>query len=166
MYQKTRFDPYEFYSDLDNQIIRASIEGMICAICGKEFSKGETIVRDLLTNIGPTSRSGHNSNTVAPCCLSHRNFWIDNRPWLKPHPCQNCQRPVINLYRELTRTHTFCCARCERKWWNRKNRKSTRIECEQCGEEFNQKRSDQKYCKPACRQTAFYRRSRNTLKAS
>ena len=167
MYQNTRFTSFEWYSDQENQIVQASIEGKICAICGKEFSEEETVVRDLFIYIGrPTPRYSH---TVSPCCLSHQDkieplFVLPNGRVIEasilPEPCacQNCHRPVINLYRTFTRIHTFCCSRCERQWWNRRNRKATQVQCKQCGQEFNQKRSDQKYCKPACRQKAYYQR--------
>jgi hypothetical protein len=56
-----------------------------------------------------------------------------------------------------------CSVRCSRLARNARRRRSTIATCCTCGKQFQQRRSDARYCSNACRQGAYRRRKRGIV---
>jgi hypothetical protein len=95
----------------------------------------------------------------APICLLCS---IDNQSYQRPlrFRCLGCGRPIRHRDSRLNRNDQVCCADCERKVRNERNRVRRRVvheprKCSECGEYFVPKREDAETCSNKCRQAKF-----------
>jgi hypothetical protein len=130
-----------------------------CADCGRALAPQEPVWRHRIS-LGPGFLGFGWRYGVAPCCEQCRSTW---RPYAPVVPCEGCGRPVHNGRTCRTRRHTFCCEVCKLQAVNadaRQKRALTRntMPCEGCGETFEPKRTDARYCSAACRQRVYRKR--------
>ena len=103
-------------------------------------------------------------NVCRKCC--EREGWLDEeRLWLKPQPCEQCGRPLHWNRRQLHVKYHVCSYECARRIWA-KNRGPHYLPvmhepraCAECGQSFYPKRTDARFCSPACKQRAYRKRS-------
>lgn len=86
-----------------------------------------------------------------------RTTRVDGRVAVEVWVCDECGEEFTPHARRDDRR--FCSRTCANRHWAKTSR-ATRaapvreLQCAQCGETFTAKRSDAKYCGPACRQRA------------
>lgn len=114
--------------------------GAACDKCGHRFEEDDE--RRL-------TRGAIRCTTCAP----------DHARWSPVAPCDGCGRPLsVDSYRVRRRVHTcsdYCYATALRL---ARPREREPIDCLTCGERIDARRSDTRYCSPACRQRAYRRR--------
>jgi len=95
-----------------------------------------------------------------PCTQQPRSYYDRitirwKRSFDEPKPCDSCGRliakPTNNDFREDARR--FCSGTCASRYYY-KPKPLIWIPCQQCGETFQAKRSDAKYCSTRCRVAA------------
>ena len=128
-----------------------------CAKCQRPLKPEEPIWRAK----HPIRYYPYHQEWIAPVCSDCRseqdNYW-------DPVPCEGCGRPVHDrMTFQPRRLSCFCCERCTpaaRAARARERRRLARSDrsCEWCGETFEPKRADAKFCSGACRQAAYRHR--------
>ena len=73
--------------------------------------------------------------------------------------CVSCGRQLVYVDVHDIRLHV-CSEYCRNRYLNSKRANRTEVVCEHCGETFQQKRADSKYCSSKCRQKAYRERSK------
>ena len=138
-----------------------------CAKCQRPLKPGDPVWRASLS-LGRNILGGWQT-CIAPVCGDCRSDWDRYRSALR---CEGCRRPVHDL-EWRPRASCFCSERCAavaraaRARHERRLARSSRS-CERCGQTFEPKRADAKFCSVACKQAAYRRRaeqlkSRNAL---
>src|SRR5262245_46376784 len=144
-------------------ICNASITAECCAKCQRSLKPEEPIWRAKHT-IGYHPFQAW----LAPVCSDCRS---DRHSYWDPLPCGGCGRPVHNITFQPPPSCCFCCQRCApaaRAARARERRRLARCDrsCERCGETFEPKRADAKFCSSACRQAAYRHRVTDSMRLS
>ena len=132
----------------------AAKDGGRCAACLRILGDKEPVWRQ------EARRFTHGTATeIIPVCKECRNEW---KRFEAPKPCEGGGRPVHQRARSRS-FRSLCSFRCESRVAAdkaRSKRAKARLPrlCEQCGETFEPRRADSRYCSPACRQKAYRRR--------
>ena len=100
--------------------------------------------------------------SLCAACVSK----IDDLNWLRwrpAEPCCRCGRPVILSTKRKRPMYVVCGQSCRVAVYNaaardRRNRWRTPYHCATCGENFEPKRTDARFCSVACKQKAYRRR--------
>jgi hypothetical protein len=121
----------------------------LAPVCGTCFASGHA-------RIGAADH-GHEWQWTSP-----GRGWYD-----EPSPCDGCGRPVVYGRDSRWCRRLYCSERCERRAEYRASRPGAdrKTACASCGVEFAPKRSDSRYCSPACRQKS-YRTRQSTGRSS
>jgi hypothetical protein len=105
---------------------------------------------------------------IVPVC--ERCFADNSEPLhvISCGPCDNCGRTVHDAAWRFSRRHRYCCEHCQFVDQSarlaaaaRRHRAEARgpsRPCAECGEPFEAKRGDARYCSSACRQKAYRKR--------
>jgi len=170
--------------------IEASKKGGLCAGCAGEIKEGEKaylaerVFAGMWGGLTPRPGPRYVGATVCGECApgymtkslessfdtqidasgrTARTYYDHN---VAQMPCATCERPVVFKRTSRWRPRVYCSYRCEYTYHNR--RRSQRDEhlrqktCEVCSKEFTATRAHAKTCSPACKQTAYRLRKRNT----
>jgi hypothetical protein len=134
----------------------------MCGGCGHKLRDGEPVWR-YQKKTAPGMFGGWYS-ALAPFCAKCR---LDHWEVYESRECATCGRPVHNTDRR-GRRWVFCCDQCRAQHQSsrqaavaRERRAEARDvsrPCLECGEHFEPRRADSKYCSPACKQKAYRKR--------
>ena len=141
---------------------------MVCQRCFRRLNAHEPVYR--IRGRGQDPLGSLYDRRLAICADCFKKSWMGNSPeWLsEPRPCKGCGRLVIDYlsYWEST----YCSESCRMDYYRAKGKKKraeirrTRT-CASCGQSFNPKRTDMRYCSAACKQSAYRQRKVPSLSA-
>jgi len=145
---------------------------MDCQNCRQSVPDGEPIYR-FATGWGLIWRDRWENQTTgslcAKCASSVEEQSRQQQHWRPAEPCCHCGRPVILNGRRKKPIHVVCSVKCRHAAYAAAARNRARARqrspgersCANaaCGEGFVPKRSDARYCSPACKQSAYRRRA-------
>ncbi len=142
---------------------------MICQHCRNRVPEGEPSYR---ISEGDTTWSHRWGGRVGYLCKTCKDEYCGrvrrNAIWRSPLACEHCDRPVFHDQARDVPRHVVCSLQCRVILFNRLSRRGAanpRV-CEACGEEFQPKRFDARYCSPACRQKAYRERTSDRSEVS
>jgi hypothetical protein len=120
-----------------------------CATCKRPFVEGEVVYR----------RKAYPRMVMQSYCRDC-NYPPSLDKAATPRPCEGgCGVLVSGWYGASGPVAPRVCSeRCSRLARNARRRRSTTAICGTCSNEFQQRRSDARYCSNACRQEAYRRR--------
>jgi hypothetical protein len=139
------------------------------SFCGECETPLKTVYR-VRVELGDQPLSGILKKAVVPLCRTcakeEIRYGLHSDAWLmKARPCEGCGRPVVQSESwSYRRQHWLCSDRCRdivRAAAARDRRRDALEErpCEDCGELFEPRRADARYCSAACRQRAYRSRA-------
>jgi hypothetical protein len=141
---------------------KAATHGKICGGCGRKLRADEPVWR-YQQQTGRGLFGGTCSDLAPYCAECRRDYW----DVFQSGECGTCGRPVHNTDRRRRRW-IFCCGQCRGRHLEahqaataRQRRAEARgasRPCVECGEHFEPRRADSKYCSPACKQKAYRKR--------
>jgi hypothetical protein len=124
-----------------------------CGACGKLQPHHGPLVR---YNMGPISGSSYwfPYSICLECADALKITLIE-----PSYPCDQCGRPVFSCRQGPARKfRTLCSKQCGNAFYRKRRRRRRRLShCRECDAVIERKRSDIRYCSPACRLKAYRR---------
>jgi hypothetical protein len=139
---------------------RARWDASYCGECGRAIGVDEPVYLHYVNANG-----GRCGNRITPCCIACVTAFLSplSLSYLEVRaaaPCEACGLEVHFCAGAWWHAHVACSQRCRKTLWRRPTRRAKDRPCNACGIEFTPKRSDARYCTPACKQRAYRERNR------
>ena len=135
----------------------------LCFETGQPIA-GKNIYRDDLGFAGYTFGQWHCNSRFVPVIGEVGDKWEERGPTRlskrRVTTCPNCGSRRLNKH-ERSNSSACCTGFCQQQLKKTKEREKRRPEpreCHQCGETFEPRRKDSKFCTSACKQKAYRRR--------
>jgi hypothetical protein len=136
-----------------------------CVICSRQFTDDETVFLAYTRTQG----AWWTRFQFLPRCEAHAHTdppYRQARHYRDARPCEFCGRSLRRQIAVRPLARLYCCERCR---WRDGNRRAAwrkggaklATRCRQCSETFTPRRTDARFCSPACRQRAY--RSRRAI---